>query len=151
MQPAAFFFYHSGVYREGEDMVAAAKVREFMLPRSVSMQAINDTVGQWKMLIMKPVQEINSNPFILNLRNGLFNVLDDSFKAHTPEYFYGTDQSVLYAGCRLPAIREIPAKYAGRGGNLSGAGDLRVSAAPVNKAQKSLSFGCAQRGQVYPA
>ena len=68
-------------------MVAAAKVREFMLPRSVSMQAINDTVGQWKMLIMKPVQEINSNPFILNLRNGLFNVLDDSFKAHTPEYF----------------------------------------------------------------
>ncbi len=27
MQPAAFSFYHSGVYREGEDMVAAAKVR----------------------------------------------------------------------------------------------------------------------------
>lgn len=37
------------------------------------MQAINDTVGQWKMLVMKPVQEINNNPFVLNLRNGLFN------------------------------------------------------------------------------
>lgn len=59
---SSFFFYQSGVYREGEDMVAAAKVRECMLPRSVSMQAINDTVGQWKMLVMKPVQEINSNP-----------------------------------------------------------------------------------------
>ena len=64
---SSFFCYQSGVYHEGEDMLASAKVREKMLPRTVSMQAINDTVGQWKMLVMKPVAEINSNPFILNL------------------------------------------------------------------------------------
>ena len=85
-------------------MVAAAKVRELMLPKSASMQAINDTVGQWKMLIMKPVQEINSNPFILNLQNGLYNTLDDSFKAHTPEYFSTVQLKAAYApdaGCPL--------------------------------------------------
>lgn len=96
--------YQGGVYRESEDMVAAAKVRELMLPKSASMQAINDTVGQWKMLIMKPVQEINSNPFILNLQNGLYNTLDDSFKAHTPEYFSTVQLKAAYApdaGCPL--------------------------------------------------
>ena len=94
---SSFFFYQGGVYRESEDMVAAAKVRELMLPKSASMQAINDTVGQWKMLIMKPVQEINSNPFILNLQNGLYHTLDNSFKAHTPEYFSTVQLKAAYA------------------------------------------------------
>ena len=45
-----------------------------MFFRSAVMKSspVNDTVGQWKMLIRKPVSEINSNPFILNLQNGLF-------------------------------------------------------------------------------
>ena len=47
---SSYFFYEDGVYRESEDMIAAAKVRERMVPRTVTMQAINDTVGQWKML-----------------------------------------------------------------------------------------------------
>ncbi len=108
-------------------MVAAAKVRELMLPKSASMQAINDTVGQWKMLIMKPVQEINSNPFILNLRNGLFNVLDDNFKALRRNI--SPRCSSKRPMRRMQAARnfEIPAKYAGRGGNLSHSGDHRAT------------------------
>ena len=138
---SSFFFYESGVYREGEDMIAAAKVRELMIPRTVSMQAINDTVGQWKMLIMKPVGEINSNPFILNLRNGLYNTLDDTFKAHTPEYYSTVQLKASYmpdADCpqfvhylqsmlgdeEIYLIQEI-------------FGYLLV---PVNKAQKSFVF-----------
>lgn len=38
------------------------------------------------MLIQKSVQEINSNAFIINVQNGLYNVLDDSFNAHSPDY-----------------------------------------------------------------
>lgn len=78
-------------------MAAAARVRERMIPKTVSMQAINDTVGQWKMLVMKPVQEINSNPFILNLKNGLYHVLDDGFEAHTPKYFSTVQLKASYA------------------------------------------------------
>ena len=94
---SSYFFYQEGVYREAEDMAAAARVRERMIPKTVSMQAINDTVGQWKMLVMKPVQEINSNPFILNLKNGLYHVLDDGFEAHTPEYFSTVQLKASYA------------------------------------------------------
>ena len=138
---SSFFFYHSGVYREGEDMVAAAKVREFMLPRSVSMQAINDTVGQWKMLIMKPVQEINSNPFILNLRNGLFNVLDDSFKAHTPEYFSTVQIKASYmpdADC--PQFVKYLQSMLGEEEIYLVQEIFGYLLLPVNKAQKSFVF-----------
>ena len=44
----SYFRYEGGVYRPSEDLWAAAKVREHMLPRYASMQAINDTVGQWR-------------------------------------------------------------------------------------------------------
>ena len=138
---SSFFFYQGGVYRESEDMVAAAKVRELMLPKSASMQAINDTVGQWKMLIMKPVQEINSNPFILNLQNGLYNTLDDSFKAHTPEYFSTVQLKAAYApnaGCPL-FLRYLESMLAEEEIHLIQEimGYLLL---PVNKAQKSFVF-----------
>ncbi len=83
----SYYYYEHGVYNASEDLWAAAKVREFMIPRYASMTAINDTVGQWRMLIRKPVREINCNPFIINVKNGLYNVLDDSFKPHTPRYY----------------------------------------------------------------
>lgn len=137
----SYFRYEGGVYRPSEDMWAAAKVREHMLPRYASMQAINDTVGQWRMLIQKPVREINCNAFILNLQNGLYNALDDSFKAHTPDYISTVQIGASYepgAACprfaeflqsmiheeEIPLMQEI-------------FGYLLV---PVNKAQKSFVF-----------
>jgi putative DNA primase/helicase len=83
----SYFFYQNGVYGESEDLWASAKVREFMIPRYTTMNAINDAVGQWRMLIRKPVREINCNAFMINVKNGLYNILDDSFRPHTPEYY----------------------------------------------------------------
>ncbi len=92
----SYFFYDNGVYGEIEDLWAAAKVREFMIAKYTSMTAINDAMGQWRMLIRKPVREINCNPFILNVKNGQFNVLDDSFKPHTPDYFATVQINAIY-------------------------------------------------------
>ena len=116
------------------------------------MQAINDTVGQWKMLIMKPVQEINSNPFILNLQNGLYHTLDNSFKAHTPEYFSTVQLKAAYApGCKLPAVFALSGKYAGRGGNPSHSGDHGLPAPAGEQGAEILCLcGCAQRRQKAP-
>ena len=137
----SYYAYESGVYTAYEDLWASAKVREHMIPRQASLSAITDTVGQWRMLIRKPVREINCNPFILNLRNGLYNVLDYSFKPHTPEYFSTVQISAAYheeAACpqfldflgsildepEIPLIQEI-------------FGYLLI---PINKAQKSFVF-----------
>lgn len=137
----SYFRYEGGVYRDSSDLWATAKVREFMLPRYASMQAINDTTGQWKMLIQKSVREINSNAFIINVQNGLYNVLDDSFKAHSPDYISTVQIGASYepgATCprfmeflrsiiheeEIPLMQEI-------------FGYLLI---PVNKAQKSFVF-----------
>ncbi|MBT9132090.1 MAG: hypothetical protein DDT33_00600 [Firmicutes bacterium] len=92
----SYYFYQHGVYGASEDLWAAAKAREFMIPRYASMTAINDTVGQWKMLIRKPVREINCNPFMINVQNGLYNVLDDGFKPHTPKYYSTVQMMAAY-------------------------------------------------------
>jgi putative DNA primase/helicase len=97
-----YWGYDSGVYTMREDLWASAKVREFMMPRYTSMNAINDAVGQWRMLIRKDVREINCNPFIVNVKNGLYNILDDFFKPHTPEYYSTVQINATYtpgAGC----------------------------------------------------
>ncbi|MDL2317711.1 phage/plasmid primase, P4 family [Eubacteriales bacterium OttesenSCG-928-A19] len=79
-----FHFYRDGVYVMDDDMQAALLARSFMQPRYATMLVINDTVSQWRLLIQKPMREINANPYIINVRNGLYNVLDDSFAPHTP-------------------------------------------------------------------
>jgi putative DNA primase/helicase len=136
-----YYFYRDGVYAENEDLRAAAAARALMIPRYATMNAISDTVGQWKMLILKPVREINCNPFIINVRNGLYNVLDDSFKPHTPQYFSTVQLSAAYnpdakcpqfqkylksmlADSEIHLIQEI----------------IGYFIIPVNKAQKSFVF-----------
>ena len=82
----SFYFYEGGVYSMAEDLVAAAKARTFMIPRYATMNMITDTVGQWRMQIRRPVREINCNPFIINVQNGLINTLGGSFSEHNTEY-----------------------------------------------------------------
>ena len=131
--------------------MAAAKVRELMLPKSASMQAINDTVGQWKMLIMKPVQEINSNPFILICKTGCI-IPSMTASRPTPRNTSPRCSSKQpSAGCRLPAVFALSGKYAGRGGNPPHSGDHGIPAPAGEQGAEILCLcRCAQRGQKAP-
>lgn len=92
----SYFFYENGVYNAQEDLAAQAKVREFLIARYSTMTAITDATGQWRMQIRKAVREINGNPFIVNVKNGLYNVLDGNFKPHTPEYYSTVQINATY-------------------------------------------------------
>lgn len=137
----SYFSYQDGVYSESEDLWASAKVREFMIPRYASMTAINDAVGQWRMLIRKPVREINCNAFIINVKNGLYNVLDDSFKPHTPEYFSTVQINATYSPeAKCPQFLKFLL-------NILKDAEIHLLQeifgyllVPVNKAQKSFVF-----------
>jgi putative DNA primase/helicase len=130
--------YENGVYNAINDLSAKAIVRRQMIPRYTALSNITDAEGQWRMLIMKPLREINSNPYIINVRNGLYNVLDGTFSAHNPAYFSTVQLNVNYtpdALCprfiqflhealddtEIPLIQEM----------------LGYFLIPVNKAQKS--------------
>lgn len=134
----SYYLYEGGVYKDASDLQAAAKVREHLIDRYSTMSAINDTEGQWRMLIYKPIREINCNPFIINVANGLYNILDGSFKAHTPEYFSTVQLKAAYkenADCPrflkfIESVLEEPEIYLLQ--EIFG-----YFLIPVNKAQKS--------------
>ena len=145
----SYFFYQNGVYDMQEDLAAQAKVREFLIPRYSTMTAITDTTGQWRMQIRKAVREINCNPFIVNVKNGLYNVLDGSFRTHTADYY-----STVQINATYDQTAKCPQFLAFLRGILSEEetclmqeifGYLLI---PVNKAQKSFVFvGAANAGK----
>lgn len=137
----SFYFYEEGVYEMAEDLAAAARVRTFMIPRYASMLCINDSVGQWRMLIRKAVREINCNPFVINVKNGLLNVLDGSFQDHSPDYY-----STVQINAKYETTADCPQFLEFLSGILPDEeafllqeifGYLLI---PVNKAQKSFVF-----------
>lgn len=143
----SFYAYENGVYRIREDLWATNKVRSQMMPRSALLNAINDAAGQWKMLINRPIRDINPNPFIVNLRNGLLNLLDSSFRDHDQAYLSTVQIGAAYrpelldetdTGCPifkafLRSVLDEPEIYLLQ----EIFGYLLI---PVNKAQKSFVF-----------
>ena len=145
----SFFFYDRGVYQTQDDIAAHNSVRQFMIVRQEKTAEVNDATNLWQMRILKNVREINANPFIVNVRNGLYNVMDGSFKPHTPEYFSTVQINADYdPSARCPQFMEF------LGGILPESelpliqeifGYLLI---PVNKAQKSFVFvGAANAGK----
>jgi putative DNA primase/helicase len=137
----SYYFYEHGVYEMHEDIWAYNAIRQYMIVRQEKTADVSDTASLWRMRILKNIREINANPFIINVRNGLYNVMDGSFKPHTADYFNTVQINADYdpaAQCpqfleflsgilpksELPLIQEI-------------FGYLLI---PVNKAQKSFVF-----------
>lgn len=137
----SFYFYRNGVYESVEDLAAAAKAREFMISRYANMNAITDTVGQWKMLIRKAVREINCNPFIVNVQNGLYNVMDGRFRPHTPEYYSTVQVGAKYdTSAKCPQFMRFLKSILQKEEIFLLQEIFGYLLIPVNKAQKSFVF-----------
>ena len=98
------FRYQGGVYVEMAEMEAQRLVQEQMLIRETKMSQIVDAEKQWRLLVQRDIRELNANPYIINVRNGLYNVLEDTLTEHTPDYFSTVQLDVAYdkaAGCPL--------------------------------------------------
>lgn len=100
----SFYAYENGVYHAREDLWATSRVLGKMLARSAMLNAINDATGQWKMLINRSVRDINPNPFVMNLKNGLYSLLDGSFSDHDPAYL----STVQIGAAYRPELLEEP-------------------------------------------
>ena len=99
-----YFSYQKGVYKEISEMEAQRLIKSKMLVRETKMSQIVDAEKQWRLLIQKDIRELNSNPYIINVRNGLYNVLEDKLIPHTPDYYSTVQLNVRYddsADCPL--------------------------------------------------
>lgn len=92
----SFFIYEDGVYKEVNQLVIENIVRQQMIPRYTKLSQISDATGQWKMQVLKDICELNPNPYIINVKNGLYNVLDDTLSEHTQDYISTVQLQVNY-------------------------------------------------------
>ncbi|MCM1530390.1 MAG: phage/plasmid primase, P4 family [Alistipes sp.] len=90
------YMYAEGVYDESSEMDAQRMVQEKMIPAETTMSQITDTERQWRLHIKKDIREMNSNPFIINVKNGLYNVLEDTLTEHSPTYYSTVQLNVIY-------------------------------------------------------
>lgn len=145
------FVYRGGVYCEMSVMEAQRLVQEEMLVRETKMTQIVDAEKQWRLIVQKDIRELNSNPYIINVKNGLYNVLEDTLTEHTPEYCSTVQLNVTYdknADC--PLFKKFLADA--MGGDMAQVGLIQEILGyfliPVNSAQKCfLMVGVAHAGK----
>lgn len=92
----SFYRYEDGVYKEVDELIIKNLVREKMLPRYTKLSQITDATGQWQMQVLKDICELNPNPYIINVKNGLYNVLEDKLMEHTKDYISTVQLQVNY-------------------------------------------------------
>ena len=91
-----FYLYQGGVFKEITDMEAQRLVQEQMISREMKMNQILDATHQWKLRVQKDIRELNPNPYIINIKNGLYNVLEDTLTEHNPDYYSTVQLNVTY-------------------------------------------------------
>lgn len=133
------FCYQAGVYHEMPEMEAQRMVQEKLLLRESRMRHIVDAEKQWRLLVQRDVRELNANPFIINVKNGLYNVLEDTRSVHTPDYCSTVQLNVAYdKGADCPRFKQFLAES--MGGDMAQVALLQEMLGyfliPVNSAQK---------------
>lgn len=81
-----YYRYQNGVYRDMDKIEAQRIVQSKMLPSETKMLHITDAEEQWRLMIRKSPDDINPDPYVINLQNGLYSVTDDKLNPHDPEY-----------------------------------------------------------------
>jgi putative DNA primase/helicase len=133
------YLYRGGVYQPIHEMEAQKMVRDKMISSETKMNQITDAERQWRLLIRKEIRELNANPFIINVQNGLYNVQEDTLTEHSPAYNSTIQLSVNYdpkADC--PKFKQF--LFESMGGDMGQVELLQEMLGyfliPVNSAQK---------------
>jgi hypothetical protein len=78
-----FHFYEGGVYVPKEDVEAENFVRTFMsADNDKTYSQISDTAKQWKMQIYTNSNKVNANAYLINLKNGIYNIHTRQLSPH---------------------------------------------------------------------
>lgn len=91
-----YYVYRNGVYVEMPELEAQKLIRDKMISTETKMHQITDAEHQWRILVQKDLRELNANPFIINLKNGLYNLQEDKLVEHTPDYYSTVQLNASY-------------------------------------------------------
>lgn len=83
----SFFLYDSGYYREARDYEIQKIIHDKLLVTKMHPADIKDTMEIWKILASKKSEDVNSDPYIVNVNNGLLNLHTFELGPHTRDSF----------------------------------------------------------------
>lgn len=136
-----FYLYKNGAYREANEIIASRVVRKHLIDRYSTMNAINDALGQWQILSYKPVEKLNPDPLIINLKNGLYDVRESRLKPHDPNYLSTVQINANFnEKAQCPRFMEFLKDSLGETEISIVQEILGYLLVPINKAQKSFVF-----------
>lgn len=92
----SFLIYENGVYNISGEKEAGRIIMDYMLPNYCTMASIRDCRDQWDILVSMDFDVFNRNPYLVNVRNGLLDIRDMSFKEHAPSYLSTVQLNVEY-------------------------------------------------------
>ena len=90
------YFYENGVYRSIDELEVQRMVQDKLIDTEAKMSQITDAEHQWRMRVRKDMRELNSNPFLINVKNGLYNVMENKLQEHTAECISTVQLNVNY-------------------------------------------------------
>ena len=90
------YFYENGVYCSIDELEVQKMVQDKLIDTEAKMSQITDAEHQWRMRVRKDMRELNSNPFLINVKNGLFNVMENKLQEHTAECISTVQLNVNY-------------------------------------------------------
>lgn len=81
-----YYQYQNGVYARSTKDKIQRLIRGKMLKDEISIYHIHDTEEQLKLSVYHDPEEINPDPYIINVQNGLYDLKTDTFLSHDPGF-----------------------------------------------------------------
>lgn len=93
-----FYLYTNGVYKKCKSSVIHGLIKEKIDDEFLRMNIIKDVEGLWAIdkSIVKNPEELNANPNMINVKNGLFDVVAGEFKRHDYKFHSTVQLNVSY-------------------------------------------------------
>lgn len=88
--------YFSGVYKKIEQIQAEKHVQDNLMVTEGKYNQIVDCEHQWRMKIYTQINELNPNPYIINVKNGLLDVINNKLMPHDEKYLSTIQFNVKY-------------------------------------------------------
>lgn len=144
-----FYACEDGVYQARDESWAANTARQYMIQDTATRRDIADCAWQWQIQVVRQTSEINADPLTLNLRNGLYHVMEDTLTPHTPEHLSTVRIQAAYdPEARCPVFMEALEAMLAEPEIRLLQEIMGYVLVPVTKAQKAFIFvGAANAGK----
>lgn len=88
--------YENGVYKAGAESFIETQIENIIPPETITKNLIEEVLGHIQRSTYRKLKEFNSDPFMLNLKNGILDIRTFEFKPHTPAFLSTIQIPVTY-------------------------------------------------------